>query len=100
MTDLPDGWSTAALAAITSKIGSGATPTGGKTTYKTSGVPLIRSMNVHFSGFTNEGLAYIDEKQWIPKRRIKINLRRRVLEMERKLVNQKRLMIYKVKNVE
>src|SRR5262249_30780384 len=37
--------------------------TGGKTTYKTSGVPLIRSMNVHFSGFTNEGLAYIDEKQ-------------------------------------
>jgi type I restriction enzyme S subunit len=63
MTDLPDGWSTAALAAITSKIGSGATPTGGKTTYKTSGVPLIRSMNVHFSGFTNEGLAYIDEKQ-------------------------------------
>ena len=48
-------------------------------------------------GFAN---GYIDEKQWIPKSRIKINLRRRVFEMERKLVNQKRLMIYKVKNVE
>src|SRR5262249_42721454 len=47
----------------TSKIGSGATPTGGKTSYKTSGIPLIRSMNVHFSGFTPEGLAYIDKEQ-------------------------------------
>jgi hypothetical protein len=43
---------------------------------------------------------HVDERQWIPKSRIKINLRRRVFEMERKLVNQKRLMIYKVKNVE
>ena len=48
-------------------------------------------------GFAN---GYIDEKQWIPKSRIKINLRKRVFEVERKLVNQKRLMIYKVKNVE
>jgi len=63
MRDLPEGWSAASLAEITSKIGSGATPTGGKTSYKPSGMPLIRSMNVHFSGFKPEGLAYIDEKQ-------------------------------------
>src|SRR5271155_1122291 len=30
-------------------------------TYKTSGTPLIRSMNVHFSGFKRDGLAYLDE---------------------------------------
>jgi type I restriction enzyme S subunit len=63
MSDLPEGWLTASLAEITSKIGSGATPTGGKTSYNTSGIPLIRSMNVHFSGFHPQGLAYIDEKQ-------------------------------------
>jgi type I restriction enzyme S subunit len=63
MRHLPDGWSNASLGEITSKIGSGATPTGGKTSYKTSGIPLIRSMNVHFSGFTNEGLAYINAEQ-------------------------------------
>ena len=63
MSDLPKGWSTASLAEITSKIGSGATPTGGKTSYKTGGIPLIRSMNVHFSGFKREGLAHLDEGQ-------------------------------------
>ena len=61
--DLPKGWSVASLAELTSKIGSAATPTGGETSYKTSGIPLIRSMNVHFSGFKPEGLAYIDHKQ-------------------------------------
>jgi type I restriction enzyme, S subunit len=63
MKGFPDGWSVASLGEIASKIGSGATPTGGKTTYQTSGIPLIRSMNVHFSGFTSEGLAYINEQQ-------------------------------------
>jgi type I restriction enzyme S subunit len=63
MSDLPNGWSAASLVEITSKIGSGATPTGGKTSYQTSGIPLIRSMNVHCSGFTEEGLAYLDEDQ-------------------------------------
>jgi type I restriction enzyme S subunit len=28
-----------------------------------AGIPLIRSMNVHFSGFRPDGLAYLDAKQ-------------------------------------
>lgn len=48
---------------LTTKIGSGSTPTGGKAAYKESGIPLIRSMNVHFEGFKYEGLAFIDDKQ-------------------------------------
>jgi type I restriction enzyme, S subunit len=63
MSELPKGWCHGPLRDITSKIGSGATPTGGKTSYKTGGIPLIRSMNVHFSGFTASGLAYIDDEQ-------------------------------------
>jgi len=31
---------------ITTKIGSGATPSGGKQSYKTTGIALIRSLNV------------------------------------------------------
>jgi len=51
------------LKRLTTKIGSGATPTGGQESYKTAGVPLIRSMNVHDSQFDVKGLAYIDKQQ-------------------------------------
>ena len=45
------------------KIGSGSTPRGGKESYKDSGIPLIRSQNVLDFAFSNEGLAFIDDKQ-------------------------------------
>ncbi|MFV3132015.1 restriction endonuclease subunit S [Niveispirillum sp. KHB5.9] len=61
--ELPKGWSAEALGHLTSKIGSGATPRGGERAYKTHGTPLIRSMNVHFTGFRKDGLAFLDEDQ-------------------------------------
>ena len=48
---------------VCTKIGSGATPRGGKTAYKEQGISLIRSQNVLDYVFTHEGLAYIDEVQ-------------------------------------
>ncbi|MGB4848041.1 MAG: restriction endonuclease subunit S [Saprospiraceae bacterium] len=51
------------LKELTTKIGSGSTPSGGKNTYHKSGTPLIRSMNVHFGGFAYDGLAFINEAQ-------------------------------------
>lgn len=51
------------LKSLTSKIGSGATPRGGRESYVTSGTPLIRSMNVHFGGFSPEGLVYLTDDQ-------------------------------------
>lgn len=46
------------------KIGSGATPTGGKESYHENGpVSLIRSQHVHNNGFSSSGLAFIDEIQ-------------------------------------
>src|SRR5262245_16171787 len=60
---MPRGWRSVPLRELTHKIGSGATPKGGRKSYHVSGIPLIRSMNVHFSGFTDEGLVYLDEAQ-------------------------------------
>ena len=57
------GWEVKKLKSITSKIGSGATPTGGKTVYKESGIALIRSMNVYDFSFKWKDLAFIDEVQ-------------------------------------
>lgn len=51
------------LGSLTSKIGSGATPKGGDSAYKSEGIPLIRSMNVRDGHFLDKGLAFIDEEQ-------------------------------------
>jgi len=48
---------------ITTKIGSGATPRGGKGAYQESGISLIRSQNIYDYGFVEKGLAYINDTQ-------------------------------------
>lgn len=56
-------WKEYKLNAITTKIGSGATPLGGENAYKNSGISLIRSQNVLDFNFSYNGLAFIDEQQ-------------------------------------
>ena len=51
------------LAELCSKIGSGATPKGGKTAYCDTGITLIRSTNVVDYGFIYDGLAHITNEQ-------------------------------------
>jgi type I restriction enzyme S subunit len=63
MNKYPATWGLEKLGNLTKKIGSGATPKGGETAYKISGVPLVRSMNVVFFGFKRTGLAFIDQDQ-------------------------------------
>jgi len=55
-------WKACKLGNITSKIGSGATPTGGENAYKSEGFSLIRSQNIYDFKFSKDGLVYIDEK--------------------------------------
>lgn len=58
-----NGWKIVPLSEYTTKIGSGATPRGGKSAYKTSGISLIRSLNVRDGEFNHKDLAFIDEQQ-------------------------------------
>ena len=51
------------LCNVTSKIGSGATPKGGKESYQAEGITLIRSMNVHDGRFEYKDLAHITDEQ-------------------------------------
>ncbi|MGH8737157.1 MAG: restriction endonuclease subunit S [Burkholderiales bacterium] len=51
------------MQSLTTKIGSGATPRGGEARYKSEGVALIRSLNVHDMGFRYEKLAFLDDAQ-------------------------------------
>ena len=59
----PFNWKTVLLKNATSKIGSGATPKGGKESYQSEGITLIRSMNVHDGRFEYKDLAHITDEQ-------------------------------------
>ncbi len=56
-------WPLKRLKDITSKIGSGATPRGGKNSYLSAGISLIRSLNVYDFKFEKDDLAFISEEQ-------------------------------------
>ena len=62
-TSNPMGWNASTLKSVTSKIGSGATPKGGKESYQVEGITLIRSMNVHDGRFEYKDLAHINDSQ-------------------------------------
>lgn len=56
------GWVTKRIGDITKKVGSGITPKGGSTVYKSSGRPFVRSQNVGWGRLRLDDLAFIDEK--------------------------------------
>ena len=49
---VPTGWHWARLGELTQKIGSGATPRGGKSAYVATGIPFLRSQNIWNDGVT------------------------------------------------
>ena len=61
--NLPQGWRMGTLGEVCSKLGSGATPKGGKESYCLEGISLIRSTNVLDYQFLYEDLAKINEAQ-------------------------------------
>ncbi|MFT3906700.1 MAG: restriction endonuclease subunit S [Steroidobacteraceae bacterium] len=56
-------WRKVSLGGACSKIGSGATPRGGKEAYRGGETALIRSQNIYNDRFVRDGLAFIDDKQ-------------------------------------
>jgi type I restriction enzyme S subunit len=59
----PQSWQIKRLGDLLEKIGSGVTPKGGKESYLSAGVPLIRSQNVLWGKLSLEDVAYIDATQ-------------------------------------
>ena len=57
-------WGNLVLGEVCAKIGSGATPRGGREAYSDDGAyALIRSQNVYNDGFHRAGLAFINDEQ-------------------------------------
>ena len=60
--EVPEGWKIMKLAFLTSKIGSGSTPTGGANVYLHDGIKFLRSQNIYFEGLELSDVAYISEE--------------------------------------
>lgn len=61
--DIPDNWEWVKLGELTSKIGAGNTPPGGKNSdvYVENGIKFLRSMNVYNDGLHYNGIVYISQ---------------------------------------
>jgi type I restriction enzyme S subunit len=59
---IPQSWKVERIGNISLKIGSGVTPKGGATVYLESGIPLLRSQNIHFSGLKIDEVVFIAEE--------------------------------------
>lgn len=59
--EIPGHWKCTRLKYITSKIGSGSTPTGGADVYQESGVLFLRSQNIYNYGLELDDVAHISE---------------------------------------
>jgi len=55
-------WGERELGTMATKVGSGITPTGGGTNYKTEGRPFVRSQNVGWGKLLLDDVAFIDEQ--------------------------------------
>ena len=59
---LPSGWAFERLGNLTSRLGSGSTPRGGKNAYVESGIIFLRSQNVWNDGLKLDDTAYITDE--------------------------------------
>lgn len=62
LSDIPEHWEIKKLKYFVSKVGSGVTPLGGATVYRTEGVPLLRSQNIYSDSLVLDDVAYITEE--------------------------------------
>ena len=57
---IPAHWELRRLKSVGTRFGSGLTPRGGGAVYQDTGIPLLRSQNVHFDGLRMDSVARID----------------------------------------
>ena len=60
--DIPRHWVVRRLKSLGTKFGSGVTPRGGASVYQDSGVPLLRSQNIHFGELRLDKVARISPR--------------------------------------
>ncbi|MBL0711171.1 MAG: restriction endonuclease subunit S [Colwellia sp.] len=60
---VPAEWEVIRVSELVTKVGSGVTPKGGSKAYVSTGIPLIRSQNVHSDGLRLDNVSFITDEQ-------------------------------------
>jgi type I restriction enzyme S subunit len=60
--EIPEHWQEKRVKDLTSKIGSGVTPTGGAEVYSDNGIPFFRSQNIYNNKLSVDDIVYISEE--------------------------------------
>ncbi|MCU0443130.1 MAG: restriction endonuclease subunit S [Bacteroidia bacterium] len=61
-TEIPGDWEIKKISEVSVKVGSGITPIGGESVYKSTGRPFLRSQNVGWGNLIIDDVAFIDEE--------------------------------------
>jgi type I restriction enzyme, S subunit len=62
LEEIPEHWEEKRVKDLTSKIGSGVTPTGGAEVYSDNGIPFFRSQNIYNNKLSVDDIVYISEE--------------------------------------
>ncbi len=63
LKNIPSDWDIKSIYQLSSRVGSGITPTGGSEVYKDEGIVFLRSQNIKFEGLDLSDVAFVDERQ-------------------------------------
>ncbi|WP_195546697.1 restriction endonuclease subunit S [Bacteroides intestinalis] len=67
-------WKRCIIGELSIKVGSGVTPKGGESVYKTEGHPFVRSQNVGFGHLLLDDIAFIDEEMHLRQKNTELKL--------------------------
>ena len=67
-------WKKCIIGELSIKVGSGVTPRGGESVYKTEGHPFVRSQNVGFGHLLLDDIAFIDEEMHLRQKNTELKL--------------------------
>ena len=72
--EFTEEWKKCIIGELSIKVGSGVTPRGGESVYKTEGHPFVRSQNVGFGHLLLDDIAFIDEEMHLRQKNTELKL--------------------------
>ena len=72
--EFTEEWKRCIIGELSIKVGSGVTPKGGESVYKTEGHPFVRSQNVGFGHLLLDDIAFIDEEMHLRQKNTELKL--------------------------
>ncbi len=91
-------WLKKNIGEVSLKVGSGVTPRGGESVYKTEGHPFVRSQNVGYGYLLLDDIAYIDEETHLHQKNTELQINDVLLNITGASIGRSAIVNEKIKN--